>query len=213
VQHRIDPSSGRVRATRVSRYDAIVLSETPVPADPATAAEMLRDAWLARPPDPRTVQLVRRLRFAGVDVKLELLAHAAALDASRVDEIDVEAHLPFEVRQAIDALAPSRLRVPSGRWLPLEYGDDGSVSMSVKLQELFGLAASPTVGPRRVAVTFHLLAPNGRPVQTTRDLRSFWERTYPEVRKALRGRYPRHPWPDDPWSALPTHRAMGRSQD
>ena len=213
VEHRIDPSSGRVRATRVSRYDAIVLTETPLPADPDAAAAMLRDAWLARPPDPQTVQLVRRLRFAGLDANLESLAQAAALDAKRVDDIDVEAHLPFDVRQAIDALAPSRLRVPSGRWIPLEYAEDGSVSMSVKLQELFGLATSPTIGPGRVAVTFHLLAPNGRPVQTTRDLRSFWERTYPEVRKALRGRYPRHPWPDDPWSACPTHRTVSRPKD
>jgi ATP-dependent helicase HrpB len=100
--------------------------------------------------------------------------------------------------------------VPSGRAIRLLYEADGSVTMSVKLQELFGLAESPTLGPGRVPVTFHLLAPNGRPVQTTRDLRSFWERTYPEVRKELRGRYPRHPWPDDPWAARPTHRPNRR---
>ena len=92
----------------------------------------------------------------------------------------------------------------------LDYGEDGSVSASVKLQELFGLAQSPTVGMAQVPVTFHLLAPNGRPVQTTKDLRSFWERTYPEVRKELRGRYPRHPWPEDPWTAQPTHRTTRR---
>jgi ATP-dependent helicase HrpB len=96
--------------------------------------------------------------------------------------------------------------VPSGRSMRLEYADDGSVSTSVKLQELFGLAQSPAIGPHRTLVTFHLLAPNGRPVQTTRDLRSFWERTYPEVRKELRARYPKHPWPEDPWTAQPTHR-------
>jgi ATP-dependent helicase HrpB len=80
------------------------------------------------------------------------------------------------------------------------------VVAAAKLQELFGLAETPRVGPRQVPVVFELLAPNGRPVQTTRDLRSFWERTYPEVRKELRGRYPRHPWPEDPWRAEPTHR-------
>jgi ATP-dependent helicase HrpB len=80
------------------------------------------------------------------------------------------------------------------------------VCASVKLQELFGLADTPLLGPRRVPVTFSLLAPSGRPVQTTRDLRSFWERTYPEVRRELRGRYPRHPWPEDPWTATPTAR-------
>ena len=77
---------------------------------------------------------------------------------------------------------------------------------SVKLQELFGLAESPRLGPRRQPVVFELLAPNGRPVQTTRDLRSFWDTTYQEVRKELRGRYPRHPWPEDPWTAPPTAR-------
>jgi len=97
-----------------------------------------------------------------------------------------------------------------GRAARLEYHDDGSVTAAVKLQELFGLADAPQIGPRREAVTLELLAPNGRPVQTTRDLRSFWERTYPEVRKELRGRYPRHPWPDDPWNAIATHRAKPR---
>ena len=106
--------------------------------------------------------------------------------------------------------APASIVVPSGRSTPLEYSEDGSVSASVKLQELFGLAQSPTVGTAHVPVTFHLLAPNGRPVQTTRDLRSFWERTYPEVRKELRGRYPKHPWPEDPWTAQPTHRTIRR---
>jgi len=92
----------------------------------------------------------------------------------------------------------------------LRYEEDGAVVAAVKLQELFGLADSPLLGPRRVPVTFHLLAPNGRPVQTTRDLRSFWERTYPEVRGELRRRYPKHPWPEDPWTAPPTHRTVRR---
>src|SRR6185295_19321727 len=96
--------------------------------------------------------------------------------------------------------------VPSGRSDTLESRDDGTVVASVKLQELFGLGETPRLGPRREAVTLSLLAPNGRPVQTTRDLRGFWDKTYPEVRKELRGRYPRHPWPEDPWSAPPTHR-------
>ena len=91
------------------------------------------------------------------------------------------------MKRALADRAPASIVVPSGRSMTLEYADDGSVSASVKLQELFGLAESPTVGTARVPVTFHLLAPNGRPVQTTRDLRSFWERTYPEVRRELRG--------------------------
>src|SRR4029434_10767418 len=106
--------------------------------------------------------------------------------------------------------APPSVAPPSGRTSRLDYREDGSVSDSVKLQELFGLAQSPTVGTANVPVTFELLAPNGRPVQTTKDLRSFWERTYPEVRKELRGRYPKHPWPEDPWTAQPTHRTTRR---
>jgi ATP-dependent helicase HrpB len=99
------------------------------------------------------------------------------------------------------------MTVPSGREMTIDYADDGSVSVSVKLQELFGLAETPRIGPSKTPITFHLLAPNGRPVQTTQDLKSFWERTYPEVRKELRGRYPKHPWPEDPWRATPTHRS------
>src|SRR5581483_7007099 len=102
--------------------------------------------------------------------------------------------------------APEGLTVPSGRSVPIEYADDGSATVAVKLQELFGLADTPRIGPRRVPIRFALLAPNGRPVQVTQDLRSFWERTYPDVRKELRGRYPKHPWPEDPWTATPTGR-------
>ena len=210
VEHRFDTTSGRVRASRVERYDAIVLNETPVPVDSAVAAQMLGDAWLARGHDEATTRLIRRLRFAGSNVDLAALAHAAAAAARTIDDIDIEAHLPFDVKRTLAERAPDSILVPSGRSTKLEYGDDGSVSASVKLQELFGLAASPIIGPARVPVTFHLLAPNGRPVQTTRDLRSFWERTYPEVRKELRGRYPKHPWPDDPWTAQPTHRTTRR---
>jgi len=110
----------------------------------------------------------------------------------------------------LDKLAPLAIALPSGRNAKLDYRDDGSVFAAVKLQELFGLAETPRLGPQQVPVTFELLAPNGRPVQITRDLRSFWNNTYPEVRKELRGRYPRHPWPDDPWNATPTHRTKRR---
>ncbi len=210
VEHRFDPESGRVRAARVERYDSIVLNETPVAVDAATAADLLRDEWLARSHDEPTTQLLRRLRFAAIDVELSALVHDAAAAARRIDQIDLEEHLPFAVKRALADRAPASIVVPSGRPAKLDYAEDGSVSASVKLQELFGLATSPTIGPERVPVTFHLLAPNGRPVQTTRDLRSFWERTYPEVRKELRGRYPKHPWPDDPWTAQATHRTTRR---
>lgn len=108
--------------------------------------------------------------------------------------------------QRLDQLAPERIDLPSGRTAKLEYQDDGSVLASVKLQELFGLADTPRIGPKRIPVTFALLSPAGRPVQVTRDLRSFWNNGYKEVRKELRARYPRHPWPEDPWTATATHR-------
>src|SRR4029079_196571 len=104
--------------------------------------------------------------------------------------------------------APEAIVVPSGRSVALEYTEDGRVMAAGQLQELFGLAETPRIGPGREPLLLSLLAPNGRPVQLTRDLRSFWDRTYPEVRKELRGRYPRHPWPDDPWNAVPTARPI-----
>jgi ATP-dependent helicase HrpB len=114
------------------------------------------------------------------------------------------------VARALDREAPPTLVVPSGRTVALDYGDDGRVSAAVRIQELFGLAETPRIGRRGEPVLLALLAPNGRPVQMTRDLRSFWDRTYPDVRKELRGRYPKHPWPDDPWNAAPTRRTKPR---
>src|SRR5439155_8941243 len=106
----------------------------------------------------------------------------------------------------LDRLAPLTIPLPSGRTAKLDYRDDGSIVAAVKLQELFGLAETPRIGPIQTPVTFELLAPNGRPVQVTKDLKSFWNGAYQEVRKQLRARYPRHPWPDDPWTAEATHR-------
>ena len=174
-------------------------------------AAVLAAAWLERGPDQRSARLMARLAFAGLDVDLRNSVVAAAQNARRVQDIVLgEDQLPWDVRQRLERHAPDTLKVPSGREMTIEYGADGTVAVSVKLQELFGLGDTPTVGPKKVPIVFHLLAPNGRPVQTTSDLKSFWERTYPEVRKELRGRYPRHPWPDDPWTATPTHRTKRR---
>jgi ATP-dependent helicase HrpB len=208
--HRLDASSV-VKAALVKKYDAIVLSEHPVAPDPAIAASLLADAWLAREPSDADQQLLRRLSFAGLDADIADAIRTAAYGARSLAEIDLERALPATLRRELERLAPDSLQVPSGRRMRLEYAADGGVSASVKLQELFGLSETPRIGPRREPVLFALLAPNGRPVQMTRDLRSFWDRTYPEVRKELRGRYPKHPWPDDPWNATPTHRAKPRS--
>jgi ATP-dependent helicase HrpB len=210
VEHRFDAVAGRVRAASVQRYDALTLSERPVAPDPQVASNLLAEAWLARGPDPATLELIRRARFAGHQLDLAAMARDAAYGHVSLRDLNVEAALPYDLRRRLQADAPDSLPLPSGRTARIEYAEDGSISASVKLQELFGLAESPRVGPRQVPLTFNLLAPNGRPVQTTRDLRSFWERTYPEVRKELRGRYPKHPWPEDPWTATPTHRTTPR---
>lgn len=123
--------------------------------------------------------------------------------------------LDYEQRRALDTYAPESLTVPSGMTRRLTYGarDDDPAAppvLAVKLQELFGLADTPRVGNGRVPVMLHLLSPAGRPIQVTQDLSGFWDRTYPEVKKELKGRYPKHPWPDDPWTAVATHRAKPR---
>nr|WP_262903311.1 ATP-dependent helicase C-terminal domain-containing protein [Hymenobacter psoromatis] len=107
-------------------------------------------------------------------------------------------------RQELDRLAPTDLEVPSGSHIALDYQDPAAPVLAVKLQELFGLTETPTVAGGRVPLLLHLLSPGGRPAQVTRDLRSFWEKGYFEVRKDLKGRYPRHPWPDEPMKHIPT---------
>ncbi|OLV18077.1 ATP-dependent helicase HrpB [Deinococcus marmoris] len=116
----------------------------------------------------------------------------------------LQALLPWPLPQQLEDLAPTHLGVPTGSRIRLEYRPDGSPPiLAVKLQELFGLADTPAVNGGRTPVLLHLLSPAGRPVQVTQDLRSFWNSSYFEVRKDLRGRYPRHPWPDDPWTHAP----------
>jgi ATP-dependent helicase HrpB len=134
------------------------------------------------------------------------------LDALRPEELSqaLAARLDHEQRCTLDAQAPESLTVPSGQSRRLDYAEGEPPVLAVKLQELFGLADTPRIGGGRVPVILHLLSPAGRPIQVTQDLRGFWERTYPEVKKELKGRYPRHPWPDDPWTATPTHRAKPR---
>jgi len=142
--------------------------------------------------------------------------------ATRLDALSAEAlgealrsQLDWPLRQQLDALAPVRIVVPSGMERRIDYAlaADGTPEppvLAVKLQELFGLADTPRIADGRVPLTLHLLSPAGRPLQVTRDLRGFWDRTYPEVRKEMKGRYPKHPWPEDPWSATATHRAKPR---
>ena len=121
--------------------------------------------------------------------------------------------LDWSLRSCLDDLAPERLGVPSGSHIRLDYTpclEGGEPVLAVKLQELFGCRTSPTVADGRVPVMLHLLSPARRPLQVTRDLASFWAKGYPEVRKEMRGRYPKHPWPEDPLEAKATARAKQR---
>jgi ATP-dependent helicase HrpB len=118
--------------------------------------------------------------------------------------------LDYNQRRAVDEHAPREITVPSGMSRKLSYTRGEAPILAVKLQELFGLADTPRIAKGRVPAVLHLLSPGMKPVQVTQDLKGFWERTYPEVKKELKGRYPRHPWPDDPWTATATHRAKPR---
>ena len=115
-----------------------------------------------------------------------------------------------EQRRALDREAPERIAVPTGSSIRLEYDGDKAPVLAVRIQEMFGLAETPTVARGRVRVLLHLLAPNRRPQQVTDDLASFWREAYVQVRKDLRGRYPKHSWPENPLEAEPTRRTKRR---
>jgi ATP-dependent helicase HrpB len=156
-------------------------------SDAALAASL--EEWLG----PRAVGLARLDDLAGVDLS------AALLD-----------RLSWEQRAALDRLAPTHVTVPSGSRVGVDYGDPTLPVLAVRLQEMFGLTETPRVGAGGVPLTLHLLSPAGRPVQVTRDLAGFWRTTYFEVRRDLKGRYPKHHWPDNPLDAEPSSRARPR---
>ncbi len=113
-------------------------------------------------------------------------------------------------RQQLNALAPREQRVPSGSNIRIDYEDDNAPCIAVRLHEVFGLAETPRIGGGAVPITFKLLSPAQRPVQITKDLAGFWRSSYVEVRKDMRGRYPRHHWPENPLEAAPTTRSIKR---
>ena len=231
-----NPIRGLVEAFEEQRFGAIVLERRSVPVRPEDALPALLSAIRSRGIEALPwSDAARRLRarmqaLAGWMPELGLPDVADAtllasledwlgpylqgkrkLDALGSDELSqaLAALFDYDQRRQLDQYAPESLTVPSGQARKLEYAPGGPI-LAVKLQELFGLADTPRVAGGRVPVTLHLLSPAGRPIQVTQDLKGFWERTYPEVKKELKGRYPRHPWPDDPWSATPTHRAKPR---
>ena len=228
---------GAVEASEERRFGAIVLERRSVPVRPEDALPALLAAIRSRGLEALPwSDAARRLRarmqaLAGWMSELGLpdvsdaallasledwlgpyLQGKRKLDALGADELSqaLATLFDYEQRRQLDQHAPESLTVPSGQVRKLEYAPGEPPVLAVKLQELFGLADTPRVAGGRVPVTLHLLSPAGRPIQVTQDLKGFWERTYPEVKKELKGRYPRHPWPDDPWSATPTHRAKPR---
>ncbi|MEM7141110.1 MAG: ATP-dependent helicase HrpB [Actinomycetota bacterium] len=141
-------------------------------------------------------------------------AVASAKRRADLEMVDVKAALNnlLDWRQVrdVDRFAPSHVDVPSGSRIPVDYAPEGGPVLAVRLQEIFGLATTPTVANGAVPLVIHLLSPAHRPVQVTSDLASFWTDGYQEVRKELRGRYPKHEWPEDPTTASPTSRAKRR---
>ena len=196
VRHELE--DGVVRAWRLDRYDALTLGEQPAAIDPEVAAAMVADAYIARGPSGDDQQWLNRLRFAGLadDLSFETLVRKAAGGTTRVADVHLRAQLSGNAARRLEGDAPEYLALPAGRRTLLHYHPDGRVVASVKLQHVFGLRETPRLGPRRIPVTFELLAPNGRPAQVTSDLASFWKTGYPVVRRELRARYPKHAWPE-----------------
>jgi ATP-dependent helicase HrpB len=130
--------------------------------------------------------------------------------AQGVADIDIlhalRSQMSWEQLRLLDERAPTHIIVPSGYRIALDYTSGDIPVLAVKLQEMFGLADTPTIAAGRVKVVLHLLSPARRPVQITRDLKGFWNGSYQQVKKEMKGRYPKHPWPDDPWNTAPTRR-------
>jgi ATP-dependent helicase HrpB len=230
LEARWDPQAERVRCERSLRLGALVLARTPWPEArgeevQAAMAEGLRQLGLAALPwCPRSRSLQQRLglahRWLGPpwpDRRLERLEDDPAAwlgerlsglrsrqDLRQLDLIEaLWGELDWAERQQLERWFPETIAVPSGRRVALDYVGEEPV-LAVKLQEMFGATVSPTLLDGRLPVTVQLLSPAGRPAALTRDLAGFWSSGYAEVRRELRGRYPKHPWPEDPRQAVAT---------
>jgi ATP-dependent helicase HrpB len=225
-----DARSESVVATRERRFGALVLDRKPIaaPDSPALARAMadgirqLGLTALSWTPEARAIQariaFLRRLdadRWPDVS-DAALAADPVAWLGEHLDGVTRRAHLAridvaaalldrldWKQRRDLDRLAPTHIDVPTGRSVTIDYTGESPV-LAVKLQEMFGARTTPTVADGRVPILIHLLSPAGRPVQVTQDLEGFWRSGYAAVRAELRGRYPKHPWPDDPLTAPPT---------
>jgi len=233
-----DEASASLRARRLRRLGALALSEQPIAIVPdAASARMLaqgivrlgvgRLPWTAALRQWRDrVMFLRRtqgkewpdlsddaLAASTVDWLAPALAGKTALGEFTSAEFAqaLQAFLPWALRRRLDAEAPSHFGAPSGSAVPIDYAAPEGPRLAIRLQELFGLDRHPAVAAGRVPLVLELLSPAHRPVQVTRDLPGFWRGSYGAVRAEMRGRYPRHPWPDDPLAAMPTRRAKPRS--
>jgi len=225
-----DAASAALRARKSRRFGAILLTERAVPVEPGPqAARVLTDGILRLGLDrlPWTkplrqwrdrVMFLRRaegeewpdlsdaaLADAAADWLVPALAAKTALAQFGADEFSAALHglLPRALRRRLDAEAPTHITIPSGRAVPVDYAAEAGPTVSARVQELFGLAQHPTIAGGRVPLVIELLSPAQRPVQVTRDLPGFWRGSYAAVRTEMRGRYPKHPWPDDPLNAAP----------
>jgi ATP-dependent helicase HrpB len=234
---RWDEAAGRVVARRRRRLGALTLQEAPLrDPDPAELGRALLDGIRDRglhvlPWSKKTHQLRERLAFLGRwDPDAWPVASEAALDAALEDwllpflsglkrldalkDLDLGQALltwvGWERRDALNRLAPTHLEVPSGSRIRIDYSDPEQPALAVRLQEVFGLTETPRIAGGKVPLTMKLLSPAHRPVQVTQDLASFWRDAYFEVRKDMRGRYPKHYWPEDPLEAEATRRTKPR---
>jgi ATP-dependent helicase HrpB len=118
--------------------------------------------------------------------------------------------LPWHLKQRLETEAPTHFEAPTGNRHPIDYAGEGAPVLAIRVQELFGLKQHPAIANGRLPLTLQLLSPASRPIQITRDLPGFWAGSWRDVKADMRGRYPKHPWPDDPANAEPTARAKRR---
>lgn len=231
----LDDASGAVRARRQRRLGALRLADDPVPvSDFGAAALLLAQAAIRRPDALPWSKEQRALRARasylhqtlGADwpdlTDMALSADAGwlapfiegetRLSAITADHLGqaLDALLPWARRQEIDTLLPSHFAAPTGNRLPIDYGAENGPALEIRVQELFGLDRHPAIANGRIPLLLVLLSPAHRPIQTTRDLPGFWRGSWKDVVRDLKGRYPRHFWPDDPVSATATARAKPR---
>jgi ATP-dependent helicase HrpB len=232
-----DAVSASLRARRTRRLGAIVLSEQIKPvALGADTARILAEGIVRRgldklPWSKAALQFRTRVAFLRraegeewPDLSDEGLARNPTewlapllMDKTALSEVAVDALsdavmnlLPWNLRKRLDAEAPTHFTAPTGSHVPIDYEAEQGPTVSIRVQELFGLAQHPTIAGGRVPLVLELLSPAHRPVQVTRDLPGFWRGSYADVKTEMRGRYPKHPWPDDPLAAIATRRAKPR---